>query len=204
MVVFIYLSPFLIALLMPRVAATERLGWVALSGLLIAFSGVVWAFAEGFSAPAAGPLQWLGDALGVLAACMWAGTTLTVRASALNQAPAEQTLMFQLVVSGVVLGASALLIGERWPAHISPLGWGSLAFQIAIVTFASYLLWFWLIRHYPATRISVFTLLTPVFGLLAGVLLLDEPLTTRLVLGLLAVVTGIVLVSRPARSAKAD
>ena len=35
-----------------------------------------------------------------------------------------------------------------------------------IVTFASYLLWFWLVRHYPATRLASFTLLTPVFGLL--------------------------------------
>ena len=47
--------------------------------------------------------------------------------------------------------------GAMWP----------LAFQIVVVTFASYLVWFWLLRHYPATRLSAFTLLTPVFGLLA-------------------------------------
>lgn len=38
----------------------------------------------------------------------------------------------------------------------------SIAFQIVVVSFASYLLWFWLIRHYPATRLAAFTLLTPV------------------------------------------
>ena len=53
-----------------------------------------------------------------------------------------------------------------------------------IVTFASYLLWFWLVRHYPATRLAAFTLLTPVFGLLLGVLLLGEPITPRLVVAL--------------------
>jgi drug/metabolite transporter (DMT)-like permease len=36
-----------------------------------------------------------------------------------------------------------------------------------VVSFASYLVWFWLMRHYPATRVSAFTLLTPLFGLLA-------------------------------------
>jgi drug/metabolite transporter (DMT)-like permease len=56
--------------------------------------------------------------------------------------------------------------------------------------------WFWLVRHYPATRIAAFTLLTPVAGLAAGVLLLGEPLTARLVVALLAVVAGLVLVNR--------
>lgn len=70
-----------------------------------------------------------------------------------------------------------------------------------IVTFASYLLWFWLVRHYPATQISSFTLLTPMFGLAAGVGLLGEPLTLRLVFALAAVSGGIVLVSRRPRPA---
>jgi drug/metabolite transporter (DMT)-like permease len=68
-----------------------------------------------------------------------------------------------------------------------------------VVTFASYLLWFWLVRHYPATQISSFTLLTPIFGLAAGVGLLGEPLTWRLVAALIAVTLGIALVSRAPR-----
>ena len=78
----------------------------------------------------------------------------------------------------------------------SALTWASLFFQIVVVTFASYLLWFWLIRHYPATRLASFTLLTPVFGLLLGALLLGEPITARLVVALLAVALGIVVVNR--------
>jgi drug/metabolite transporter (DMT)-like permease len=79
------------------------------------------------------------------------------------------------------------------------LSWAALAFQTVVVTFASYLVWFWLVRHYPATRISAFTLLTPVFGLLAGVTLLDEPVTLRLLLALAAVSCGIALVNRVGR-----
>lgn len=202
MAVFIYLAPFVVALGMPWVAPAERLRGSQLVGLVAAFAGVVWAFAEGFSHPAAGDRQWLGDALGVVAAVLWAGTTLTIRATRLGSAPAETTLMYQLLISGALLGAAGLLTGEQWPASPSALAWGSLAFQTVVVTFASYLLWFWLMRHYPATRISAFTLLTPVFGLAAGVLLLDEPLTLRLVVALGAVVAGIALVNRapPARS----
>ncbi|GAA0742288.1 DMT family transporter [Ideonella azotifigens] len=197
-VVFIYLAPFVVALGMPLVAPGERLGAVQFAGLMVAFAGVVWAFAEGWGTAAAGPRQWLGDALGVLAATLWAGTTLTIRGSSLSQSPPEQTLMCQLLVSSLALGAAAWVSGEAWPAGpLRAVTWAALGFQTVIITFASYLLWFWLVRHYPATRISAFTLLTPVFGLLAGVWLLDEPLTARLLVALAAVVLGTALVSRP-------
>jgi drug/metabolite transporter (DMT)-like permease len=54
----------------------------------------------------------------------------------------------------------------------------------------------WLLRHYPATRISSFTFLTPLFALVFGVVLLAEPLTLQLVLALAGVALGIVLVNR--------
>lgn len=197
MVVFIYLAPFIVSLCMPLVAPAERLRGLQLLGLAAAFAGVVWAFAEGFSAPAAGDRQWLGDALGALAAVLWAGTTLTIRASRLSSALPEQTLMYQLLVSAALLGGGGWALGEHWPVQLSALAWASMGFQTVVVTFASYLLWFWLVRHYAATSISAFTLLTPIFGLLSGVLLLGEPLTLRLVLALVAVSGGIALVSRP-------
>ncbi len=195
MAVFIYLAPFVVALGMPLISRQEGLGlWQAL-GLVGAFSGVVWAFAEGFVAPAVGPLQWLGDALGLLAAVLWGLTTLTLRATSLTRALPEKTLMYQLLVSGLALGAASLVAGEAWPQRLTAAAAWPLAFQTVVVTFASYLVWFWLLRHYPATRISAFTLLTPVFGLLAGVALLGEPVTPRLMVALLAVCGGIALVN---------
>jgi drug/metabolite transporter (DMT)-like permease len=196
MAVFIYLSPFVVALGMPFIARSERLSMLQLVGLSIAFAGVAWAFAEGFTRPAAGDRQWLGDALGVAAAVLWGATTLTIRGSALAAASAEKTLFYQLAVSGGALCAAALASGTPWAAQLSPLAWASLAFQMVVVSFASYLLWFWLVRHYPATRLASFTLLTPVFGLLLGALLLGEPITPRLVIALAAVAIGIVMVNR--------
>jgi drug/metabolite transporter (DMT)-like permease len=181
---------------MPLIARHERLSLVQYAGLVVAFGGVVWAFAEGFGAPAAGAQQWVGDALGLGAALLWGLTTLTLRATRLSTALPEKTLLYQLAVSGLALLAASLFQHEPWPAALSALTWASLLFQTVVITFASYLVWFWLVRHYPATRISAFTLLTPLFGLLAGVLLLGEPLTLRLAVALLAVCMGIWLVSR--------
>lgn len=199
MVVFIYLSPFIVALGMHFIAHVERLRPLQWLGLLAAFAGVASAFAEGFSQPAAGPRQWLGDLLGVAAAVLWAGTTLVIRATRLSSAAAEKTLLYQLVVSGVALTAAGAALGEHWRAVVSGTAWAAFGFQVVIVTFASYLVWFWLVRHYPATRLASFTLLTPIFGLLAGAFVLHEPVTPRLLFALGTVVFGIAMVNRPAR-----
>jgi drug/metabolite transporter (DMT)-like permease len=195
MVVFLYLAPFVVALGMPLIARSERLDRVQLLGLATAFGGVVWAFAEGLGA-AGGSRQWLGDALGIAAAVLWGLTTLVLRASRLGSAAPEKTLLYQLAVSGAALALAAALSSEAWPQRVGALTLWALGFQTVVVTFASYLVWFWLIRHYPATRLAAFTLLTPVFGLLAGVVLLGEPVTLRLVLALAAVSLGIALVNR--------
>jgi drug/metabolite transporter (DMT)-like permease len=196
MVVFIYISPFVVALGMPLIARSERLRPLQSAGLVLAFAGVAWAFAEGFSRPAAGPLQWFGDGLGVLAGVLWGATTLAIRASTLSHASAEKTLLYQLAVSAALLLVAALASAPPLSLHLSPLAWSSLAFQIVVVSFASYLLWFWLIRHYPATRLASFTMLTPVFGLVLGAGLLAEPVTARLLFALVTVAAGIYLVNR--------
>ena len=196
MVVFLYTAPFIVALGMPLIARSERLNLWQSAGLLLAFAGVAWAFSEGFSGPGVGPTQWIGDALGLLGGVLWGATTLAVRASALTHASAEKTLLYQLGVSALLLVAAALISGAPLPEHLSMLAWASIGFQVVIVTFASYLLWFWLIRHYPATRLASFTMLTPVFGLLLGAVLLAEPITGRLLFALVTVATGIFLVNR--------
>jgi drug/metabolite transporter (DMT)-like permease len=199
MVVFVYLSPFVVALGMPLIARSERLDALQALGLIAAFAGVAWAFAEGFQKPSAGDRQWLGDALGVGGAVFWGATTLVIRGSRLSQAAPEKTLLYQLVLAALLLGLASWLVGEPWPTGLNLIPLLSLGFQTLVVCFASYLLWFWLVRHYPATLLSAFTLLTPVFGLMAGVALLGEPMTLRLLLALAAVAVGIVLVSRVKR-----
>ncbi|MFG6467916.1 DMT family transporter [Roseateles sp. BYS87W] len=195
MVVFIYLAPFVVALGMPWIARGEALSPRQWGGLLLAFGAMAFAFAEGFSAPGS-PQQWWGDALGVAAAVLWGGTTLAIRATRLSAAPAEKTLLYQLAVSAVALCGAAALTGEPWPSAWSPRLLGLFGFQAVVVTFASYLVWFWLVRQYAATKLSVFTLSTPLFGLVAGALLLGEGISTRLVGALVALAAGIVLVNR--------
>lgn len=199
MSVFLYSAPFVVAAGMPLLLKVEHLTRPQLVGLIAAFLGVTLAFSEGFTSDRALPMQWLGDGLGLLAGFLWGATTLLVRATRLSTAAPAKTLLYQLGVSGLVLLPVGLLLepAVRWP--LTPLTSASMAFQILAVGSTSYLVWFWLIRHYPATTLSAFTLLTPILGLLAGAVLLDEPLTPRILLALVTVCAGIYVVNRAPR-----
>jgi drug/metabolite transporter (DMT)-like permease len=193
--VFLYTSPFVVALLVPRVVPSERLRMVQWIGLVIAFAAVALAFSEGFSAHGS-PRQLRGDALALGGGVFWGLTTLVIRASRLGTATAEKTLFYQVAVTALLAPVLSLALGEPWSLQYSGHAWMSLALQTAIGAFASYLAWMWLLRHYPATQLSSFTFLTPLFALVFGIALLHEHLTMQLLVALAAVALGIVLVNR--------
>ena len=193
-VVFINTSPFIVAVVLAAVLPAERLSPRQVAGLVLAFSGIVLAFSEGFTAE--GEQHWIGDALLILAAVLWGLTTVTIRLSALRAAPPEKTLAYQVLVASVLSPLAAWAAGSEWPAQWSALGIASLFYQAVIVTFVSYLLWFWMLTRYPATRVQSFVFLTPVSGTLFAAGLLGEPLSVQLLLALAGVAVGIWLVNR--------
>ena len=192
--VFLYTSPFVVALLVPRIVPSERLRGVQWVGLAIAFAAVVVAFSESLGHGSRSQL--FGDALALLAGVLWGLTTLVIRSTRLATASAEKTLFYQIAVTAAITPLLSLAKGEAWGLSYSGYAWLSIALQTVIGAFVSYLAWMWLLRHYPATRISSFTFLTPLFALVFGVLLLGEPLTLQLMLALSGVALGIVLVNR--------
>lgn len=193
--VFLYTSPFVVALLLPRIVPSEKLRPVQWVGLTIAFAAVAVAFSEGFTGNST-PRQLRGDALALLAGMLWGLTTLVIRGSKMANSSAEKTLFYQVGVTAVVAPLLSLGLGETWSLDYSAYAWVSLALQTVIGAFASYLAWMWMLRHYPATQLSSFTFLAPLFALVLGVVLLGEKLTLQLVLALAAVAVGIVLVNR--------
>jgi drug/metabolite transporter (DMT)-like permease len=192
-VLLLYTAPFAVALGAHLFVPGERLRAVQVLGLALAFLGVVLVFGDALRLPTRSEL--IGDAMVFLAAMLWGATTVMIKATRLALTHPNKTLFYQIAFSGIVLTAMAPLFGD---VHIdpAPLVLGSLAFQIVVVTFASYLTWFWLITRYPASRLAAFTFLTPVIGVPAGGLLLGEPISWALLVALVLVASGIYLVNK--------
>jgi drug/metabolite transporter (DMT)-like permease len=173
----------------------DRFGASQWAGLFLSFAGIVLAF--GFPAPSGNPHELLGDLMQLAAGAAWGATTLIMKASPLARAPFEKVLLYQLGVSAPLLAAGALGFGETVAGLPSGLTLASVAYQIVVISSASYLAWFALIQRYSASRLSAFTFLTPLFGVAAGHLVLGEPITPGFALAVTLVIAGLFLVNRP-------
>ncbi|MBE0596447.1 MAG: DMT family transporter [Desulfuromonadales bacterium] len=195
MSVFLYTAPIFTALALQWRLPSERLRRHQWAGIGVAFAGIVLAFA-GNSLRHGFDLQMLwGDLLGVMAGAAWGACTVLVRCSRLAEAAPAKVLLYQLVGAFFLLLAYAVASGQADHFVLSGMVWTSLLFQGVVVTFASYLVWFFLLRLYLASRLSVLSFLSPLFGVGFGVLLLKEPIDITFGIGACLVLAGITLVS---------
>ncbi|MES2977518.1 MAG: DMT family transporter [Pseudomonadota bacterium] len=192
--VFLYTSPFWVALILPFWVPAEKLRGLQWAGLLCAFAAVAFALREGFAAPGASTAR--GDLLALAGGMLWGLTTVVIRASSLSRIRAEKLLFYQLAVSSLIMPALSLALGEAWHFEFSTFAIWSLLAQTVLGAFASYLVWMWLLVRYPATKISVFVFFTPLFALVIGTLWLHERVTPGLIAALIAVAAGMVLMNR--------
>ncbi|RLZ10001.1 DMT family transporter [Acinetobacter sp. 2JN-4] len=195
-VVLLYTAPIFVALGLHWKLPSERLSLLQWSGIALAFIGIVVTFIRGQQGTASlieQQMLW-GDLLALAAGIAWAATTITVRLSSLAQAAVTQTLFYQLAGSFILLFGLAVFLGQA-SIHFTPLVIGSLAFHTLVVSFASFLAWFWLLRNYLASRLGVFSFLTPLFGIVFGMWLLGERIEPNFVLGSILVLMGIMVVS---------
>ncbi len=192
---FLYTAPFFVVIGARWLLPSDRFDHGQWIGLILSFVGIVVAF--GVPTPDGEPRQLVGDLMLVLAGASWGATTLVIKATSLARASYEKTLLYQLIVSAPMLAICAQALGERVLAPPSAVAIGSLVYQTFWVVGVTYLAWFAMILRYSASRLSVFTFLAPLFGVLAGHLVLGEPLTPAFAVAAALVVAGLVLVNRP-------
>ncbi|OPY65095.1 MAG: putative amino-acid metabolite efflux pump [Syntrophorhabdaceae bacterium PtaU1.Bin034] len=187
--VFLYLSPFVVAV-GAHLFLGERLNAIKSVSLVLAFFGLYLVFMGKPALHAKSML--LGDVLEIVAAVFWGATTLYIKRYLAQTVHPINTFVYQLVFSIPIMLVAAFFIEPVWVK--GDLSGGiilSLFYQSVIVAFVSYLVWFKLIHVYPVASLSVFTFLTPIFGVASGVIFLNEDLTKGLVIGLICVCIGI-------------
>ena len=196
--VFLYTSPFFVALGSHRILG-ERLRTSQWAGLALSFAGV--AFAIGTpQADVDASMLW-GDLLIVGGGALWAATTLIVKATELRHAPPEKALIYQVVISIPILALAAYLSGETLTRVPGPLALSLIAYQAVWVVGLTFLLWWVLVKTYSASKLSAFTFITPLFGVVASYLILHETLTPVFGVAALLVIAGLFLVNRPGSAA---
>lgn len=192
-VVLLYTAPIFVALGLHWKLPAERLQPIQWGGIFLAFSGIVISFV-GREGQGLSTQVLMGDFMALLAGIMWAMTTISLRLSRLGDAAPTQTLFYQLLGGFIFLLPAAYALGQT---HIqwSSITILSMLFHVLIMSFFSLMLWFWLLRKYLANGLGVFSFLTPVFGMIFGIVFLNEKVELNFVLGTALVMLGVLLVS---------
>lgn len=190
--VFLYSAPIFTALGL-QFLPDERLDRVQWVGIAAAFTGIAMAFIGPGRRPAA---EWIvGDLLALAGGAAWGLSNVVLRRGRVGGANTAKTVLYQVAVAAAMLFAFAVCTGQ---AHVKPSEPAILVllFQTLFISIMSYLVWFWLLRHYLTSRLMLLSLLTPLFGVLFGALLLGEPVEARFALGSILVLGGILIVNR--------
>src|SRR4030043_1126069 len=192
-VVFVYMSPFVVAVGAHFFLRGDRLTFVKTLGLVLAFMGIVIVF---YGRPqTAKPTMLIGDILEIAAAFFWGATTLYIKKFMAERIHPINTFLYQLFFSIPILWIVSILLEPKWIYGVDLYIVASLFYQSVIVAFMSYFIWFKLIHEYSVSRLSAFTFFTPIFGVLFGILFLNEEFTLSLMVGLPMVSLGIFFVN---------
>jgi drug/metabolite transporter (DMT)-like permease len=189
--VFLYSAPIFTALGL-QFLPEEKLDRIQWLGIGAAFVGVVVAFIGPGARPAAD--VFLGDLIALCGGISWGVSNIVLRRGRIGSASTAKTVLYQVGVATILLFSFAFATGQTHTVFTTPAIL-ALAFQTVCISISSYLVWFWLLRHYFTSRLMLLSLMTPLFGVVFGALLLKDPIELRFALGAFLVIAGILVVN---------
>ncbi len=195
------LLPFIVMLLAHLFLKDERMQLKKAAGLLLGFSGVLFLFLDTANA---GASSWQGDSIIFLAVILWGCNVIFIKRIIADFHPVQITVLPMLFNMPLFL-AAALIFDEEMIRHLSPSVIQALFYQGLVTASFGFIMWNTLIQRHGATALHSFIFIVPISGVTFGVLLLDEPLTARLVVAIIMVSAALIVVNyRSAGKSKTD
>jgi len=178
-----------------RLRAGDRPSRLTLAGVAVGLAGLMLMLLPGGTSPVSGTdLDVMLWSIGIVAGSLswayfsWRSTSYDLPANLLT------TTVYELLTAGVFLSVIGALTGERWDfsaiTAVSWFGWTYLVIA-SLIAYASYV---WLLGNAPISLTSTYAYVNPVVAVILGLIIVAEPLTRDVGIGLTIVVGGVVLV----------
>ena len=190
-----YSMPLWLTILLFFTKNKEKLSFIKLLGLILAFSGVVISVSKNDSGLIINSSSLFGDFLAFLAALFWALLIIIAKNSNFNKEMPEMQLLWMVMVSGPILICFSFFIEDPIRDFQIIHIWG-LLFQSIVVVAGGFLFWLWLLSKYPASGVASFSFLTPIFTIFFGWLILSEVMTPDFIFAAFLVITGLILINK--------
>ncbi|MCF6469303.1 EamA family transporter [Nonomuraea sp. MG754425] len=185
-------------LVLLRVVARDRPAVLTLAGVLVGFVGVA-ALSLNGGGEQAGTT---GIVVILLGSLSWSiGSFLSARVP--MPANVWTASAVEMLAGGLGLAVAGLVTGERLDvAAVSGRSWAALAYLVLVGSLVGFTAYTWLLGNAPISLVSTYAYVNPVVAVLLGVLVLDEHVTTQIVLGGVVILIGVALVVSIERRSK--
>ena len=188
-----YTMPVWLTLAAHFLIKNDTLNLNKILGLIIAMTGLVFAVYQPISGYSM--KQFYGDFYSLLASFCWAAIAIMLKASRLSRSSPETQLLYQLIVSGIILLPISLVFDDFVRELNSQLVL-IFSFQVIVIMCLGFIGWLWVMSKYSASSTSSFSFLTPIFGVLFGWLIMDDAITEQIYISLFLTCLGIYLINR--------
>lgn len=173
---------------------TERSGPARVAGVGLGFVGVAVIFSEDFARLGGDEVRTRGAML-LVAAAISASGSLAVKRWGKGISPLSFSSV-PMLLAGLVCGGASLLVEREQTFDVGLVPVLATLYLALFGSALTFSLYFWLLSRSSAVMVSLISYTAPVIAVLVGILLLDEPLTGRMIVGGLLVLGGVAAVLR--------
>ena len=185
--------PLMVIVIAPMFLPDEPIRLNGVVGLAVGFVGVVLLVSPGLMTATGtlpGSIALLGSSLAYALGNVY--NRRNVRGL-----PPLVPAVFQVTFALIITGVLALVLEQPWTARPDVGDWFSVVWLGTFGSGLAYVLYFRLLGRWGATRTSLVAYLLPVYGIVLGFLVLQEPVDVTLIVGTALVIAGVALVNSP-------
>lgn len=188
------LSPFLVFIL-NLVLGNEKMSFKTALGILLGMLGIFLIYQNSLS-DLLDPNYRIGIFAILTAVTMWSVGTIITKKGSTNSLSMLMNVSLQMILAGIILTLIQLYLTPT----IATESWSlrSIAAMIYLALFGSvvgYVAYSYLITQLSSTKVSVLSYVNVVVALFLGWLILDETITSRIIIATSLIITGVVIVN---------
>jgi drug/metabolite transporter (DMT)-like permease len=183
--------PFIVMVMAHYLLPNDKITFRKISGLLLGFCGIILLFIDSVSLTA-DALQ--GDFILVVAVVIWGCNVIYVKRITSGFHPFQITVYPMIMAIPLYYFAGYFLDGQMI-RDLNPSVMKGMFYQSFVTASFGFVMWNTLIQKYGATTLHSFIFLMPISGVLLGVLILNEPITTNLLASIALVSAGLVVIN---------
>lgn len=200
--VLVCTAPLTTALMGAIFYRDERITFLTLVGMIIAFIGsVMLALKDGF--------VWgdsiVGDLLALLAAFVWAFYSMALKK--LNRSYTTLFITRKLFFYGILSALPFLFLEDNhldWNTFRQPEVWGNLLYLGLICSLAAYFIWGITVKRIGAVRASNYFYLSPIISMIAAAVWFGERTTVLAYMGCVLILVGVIIAEKFKRTPVAE